>query len=80
MGDHEQQVAKKYARMDFDELADAPLEALGLSNKDADGRCCVAPTQEQGEAATSVLDQIARANSSNATDTRRFAGSSAASS
>jgi hypothetical protein len=37
MGDHEQQVHKKYARMDFDELADAPLEALGLSNKDADG-------------------------------------------
>jgi hypothetical protein len=36
MGDHEQQVAKKYARMDFHELADAPLEALGLSNKDAD--------------------------------------------
>jgi hypothetical protein len=36
MGDHEQQVAKKYARMDFDELADAPLEALGLSNNDVD--------------------------------------------
>jgi hypothetical protein len=37
MSDPEQQVAKKYARMDFDELADAPLEALGLSNQDADG-------------------------------------------
>jgi hypothetical protein len=34
----------------------------------------------QVEAATSVLDHIARASSSNATATRRFAGSSAASS
>jgi hypothetical protein len=34
----------------------------------------------QAEAATSVLDQIARASSSNATATRRFAGSSTASS
>jgi hypothetical protein len=29
MGEHQEQVAKKYRRMDFDELADAPLEALG---------------------------------------------------
>ncbi len=35
MGDPEQQVPKKYARMDFDELADAPVEALGLSTSDA---------------------------------------------
>jgi len=28
MGEHQQQVANKYQRMDFDELADAPLEAL----------------------------------------------------
>ena len=34
----------------------------------------------QAEAATSVLDQIAKASSSNATATRRFAGSSTASS
>jgi hypothetical protein len=35
VGDPEQQVAIKYARMDFDELADAPVEALGLSTSDA---------------------------------------------
>jgi hypothetical protein len=34
----------------------------------------------QAEAATSVLDQIARASSSNATATRRLVGSSTASS
>ncbi len=34
MGDPEQ-VANKYQRMDFDELADAPLEALGLASSDA---------------------------------------------
>jgi hypothetical protein len=28
-------VANKYQRMDFDELADAPLEALGLASSDA---------------------------------------------
>ncbi len=35
MSDPEQRVAEKYARMDFDELADAPLEALGLASSDA---------------------------------------------
>ena len=35
MGEHQQQVAKRYQRMDFDELADAPLEALGLGSSDA---------------------------------------------
>jgi len=35
MGDPEQQVAIKYERMDFNELADAPVEALGLSTSDA---------------------------------------------
>jgi hypothetical protein len=35
MGEHQQQVARKYQRMDFDELADAPLEALGLTGSDA---------------------------------------------
>jgi hypothetical protein len=29
MGEHQEQVAKKYQRMDVDALADAPLEALG---------------------------------------------------
>jgi hypothetical protein len=43
-------------------------------------RCCVAPTQGQAEAATSVLDHIARASSSDATATRRLVGSSTASS
>jgi hypothetical protein len=33
MGEHQQQVAKKYQRMGFDELADAPLEALGLASR-----------------------------------------------
>jgi hypothetical protein len=35
MGEHQEQVANKYQRMDFDELADAPLEALGLTSSDA---------------------------------------------
>jgi hypothetical protein len=34
MGDQEQ-VPKRYERMDFDELADAPLEALGLASGEA---------------------------------------------
>jgi hypothetical protein len=34
MGDPEQ-VPKRYQRMDFDQLADAPLQALGLSSSDA---------------------------------------------
>jgi hypothetical protein len=34
MGEH-QQVANKYQGMDFDELADAPLEAVGLASSDA---------------------------------------------
>jgi hypothetical protein len=34
MGDPEQ-VPKRYQQMDFDELADAPLEALGLASRDA---------------------------------------------
>jgi hypothetical protein len=35
MGDPEQPVAKQDRRMDFDELADAPLEALGMASSDA---------------------------------------------
>jgi hypothetical protein len=35
MGEHQEQVAKQYQRMDFDALADAPLEALGLASSDA---------------------------------------------
>jgi hypothetical protein len=35
MGEHQQQVANKYQGMDFDELADAPLEAVGLASSDA---------------------------------------------
>jgi len=35
MGEHQQPVANKYQRMDFDELAAAPLEALGLASSDA---------------------------------------------
>jgi predicted metalloprotease with PDZ domain len=34
MGEPEQ-VPKRYQRTDFDELADAPLEALGLASSDA---------------------------------------------
>jgi hypothetical protein len=34
MGDPEQ-VPKRYQRMDFDELAEAPLEALGLASAEA---------------------------------------------
>jgi hypothetical protein len=34
MGEHEEQLAKQHQRMDFDELADAPLEALGLASSD----------------------------------------------
>jgi hypothetical protein len=35
MGDPEQPVPKQDQRMGFDELADAPLEALGLASGDA---------------------------------------------
>jgi hypothetical protein len=34
MGDPEQ-VPKRYQQLDFDELADAPLEALGLASGEA---------------------------------------------
>ncbi len=44
------------------------------------GRCCVAAAQGMLVVATWTLDQIAMASSANATATRRFAGSSAASS
>jgi hypothetical protein len=36
MGDLDQPPDKQYERMSFNQLADAPLHALGLSNSDAD--------------------------------------------
>ena len=34
MGEHQQQMTNRYRRMGVDELAAAPLEALGLASSD----------------------------------------------
>jgi hypothetical protein len=43
MGEHQQQMTNRYRRMSVDELAAAPLEALGLASSDV-----VAPKQALG--------------------------------
>jgi hypothetical protein len=57
-----------------------PAGSVLPSGEPHQGRWCVAPTQGRAEAVASSGDQITKASSSTATATRRFAGSSTASS
>ncbi len=61
MGEHQQQVAKQHQRMDVDELAAAPLEALGLTSSDAAALKQALGIQTVREFAEHRLDRRAQA-------------------